>query len=122
MHYQKHSNTITQYFVLTFMSTHCRAHYSTIVPLLVMQKDIAAVKTVAETIGSEWCHLLEACVPKVLVHILPLFAMSKCGKVTSLRNMQTKVAHATACYDSLVAVVKQEVGRHTFYKINKIVI
>ncbi|KAI0210307.1 Serine-protein kinase ATM [Lamellibrachia satsuma] len=85
-----------------------KAHYSTIVPLLVMQKDIAAVKTVAETIGSEWCHLLEACVPKVLVHILPLFAMSKCGKVTSLRNMQTKVAHATACYDSLVAVVKQE--------------
>ena len=60
--------------------------------------------------------------PKVLVHILPLFAMSKCGKVTSLRNMQTKVEHATACYDSLVAVVKQEVGRHTFYKINKIVI
>ena len=87
-----------------------RAHYTTIVPFLVMRKDTAAAKNVAETIGSEWCPLLEMCIPKVLVHILPLFAMSKCGKAALARSMQAKVAHATTCYDSLLEVVNQEVG------------
>ena len=87
-----------------------RAHYTTIVPFLVMRKDTAAAKNVAETIGSEWCPLLETCLPKVLVHILPLFAVSKCGKAASVRSVQARVAHATTCYDSLLEVVKQEVG------------
>ena len=87
-----------------------RVHYTTVVPFLVMRKDTAAAKNVAETISSEWRPLLEACLPKVLVHILPLFAVSKCGKAASERSMQARVAHATTCYDSLLEVVKQEVG------------
>ncbi|XP_019624209.1 PREDICTED: serine-protein kinase ATM-like, partial [Branchiostoma belcheri] len=71
--------------------------YSIIVPHLVVQKDMAAVRHVAEELDCDWVSLLHACFPRVIVNVLPLFA-EQGPEEQSDRSLE-RVQQARECLD-----------------------
>lgn len=81
------------------------------VPFLVMQKHLQGVKWLAMMLEQDWLLLLQTCMPDILTHILPWFAVSKKqedGRMS--RTQQDRVNHANACYELLVKHISHKVG------------
>ena len=53
--------------------------------------------------------MLRDCIPKILVHILPLFAASKLGETGEDEQVKRRTSKATACYDLLTREISKEV-------------
>ena len=47
--------------------------------------------------------------PKILVHILPLFAASRLNETGEDENVKRRTSKATACYDMLISEISNEV-------------
>jgi len=86
-----------------------RDFYHIIIPELIMVKDVAVAKNIVVTMEMDWMEVLTACIPKVMVHILPLFAVSKITEVAAEEAVRRRTAHATSCYDLLSKEATKEV-------------
>ncbi|KAM6946333.1 serine-protein kinase ATM [Aplochiton taeniatus] len=51
------------------------ASYGVLIPHLVFLEDFEQVRSIARHIGQEWTELLALCFPKIMVNILPYFAL-----------------------------------------------
>ena len=74
-----------------------------------MRKDVDSLTALAESLSTSLSSLLEAASPKILIHILPLFAASKAEGGVTDRDVQRRVQHANSCYELLTSHVANEV-------------
>ncbi|XP_078699305.1 serine-protein kinase ATM-like [Branchiostoma floridae x Branchiostoma belcheri] len=88
-----------------------RDQYSTIVPHLVVQKDMAAVRHVADELDCDWVSLLHACFPRVIVNVLPLFA-EQGPEEQSDRSLE-RVQQARECLD----LIEKSIGGDSVNKL-----
>lgn len=86
-----------------------RAHEQTLVPCLVMNKNMDGVQQMAHLMQKNRETLLSQCIPNILIHILPLFAAKKMPALTGDKLLHKKVPHATECYDLVTAIVTEQV-------------
>lgn len=84
-----------------------REHYKTVVPFLVMLKDYTAISTVAGILGLDTRQILASCMIETLVHILPLFAISKSPSVDS--ETQRRAQYTSGCYEELLKHIPNKV-------------
>ncbi|XP_021355309.1 serine-protein kinase ATM-like isoform X2 [Mizuhopecten yessoensis] len=84
-------------------------HYKVIIPELIMKKNMADAKEMVVAMGSKWMETLTACIPNVVVHILPLFAATRLGEMSADETVRRRTAHATLCYDLLSKEATREV-------------
>ncbi len=75
-----------------------------------MAKQLEAIGEIGRVLKQEWRTLVETSIPKILIHILPLFAISKEGEMAAERHVQKRISRANAGYDVLTKIVKQEVS------------
>ncbi|XP_033740359.1 serine-protein kinase ATM-like [Pecten maximus] len=98
-------------------------HYKVIIPELIMKKNMADAKEIVVAMGGNWTETLTTCIPKVVVHILPLFAATRLGEVSGDETVQRRTAHATQCYDLLSQEATREVLETTIVsKLDQIVV
>ncbi|XP_076466353.1 serine-protein kinase ATM-like [Babylonia areolata] len=84
-------------------------HYKTLAPLLVVQGSTDALSSLAEELEMSVQDVLMSSLPAILVHILPVFAVSKMSTSSgSVSAIQRRLTNATACYDSLVEQLSKE--------------
>nr|ACG68443.1 ataxia telangiectasia mutated protein [Branchiostoma floridae] len=88
-----------------------RDQYSTIVPHLVMQKDMATVKHIAEELECDWVALLHSCFPRIIVNVLPLFA-EQGPEEQSDRSLE-RVQQARECLD----LIEKSIGGDSVNKL-----
>ena len=81
-----------------------------LIPEFVINKDLQTVQEIASSLERDWKEILRECVPKILVHILPLFAASRLGETGDDENVKRRTSKATACYDLLIKEISNEVG------------
>ena len=75
-----------------------------------MHKDMAAVQTIGTETGASWEKLLTEVLSKIIIHILPYFAMSKTGNgATQSKEIKKKIQHANSCYELLINTVTEKV-------------
>ena len=79
------------------------------IPELVVNKDLQTIQEIAASLDCNWKEMLRDCIPKILVHILPLFAASKLGETGEDENVKRRTSKATACYDLLTKEISKEV-------------
>ena len=82
---------------------------SVLVPELVVNKDLGTLQNIAAALDRDWKEVLIECIPKILVHILPLFAASKLGETRDDESVRKRTSKATACYDLLIKEISNEV-------------
>ena len=81
-----------------------------LVPQLFVQSRTESFDTLVQTLDLPKEELLKSYLPVILVHILPMFAVSKSQNATGgSSRLQRNLADATACYDSLVEQLGKEV-------------
>ncbi|KAK6486135.1 serine-protein kinase ATM-like isoform X1 [Huso huso] len=70
-----------------------RSCYKVLVPHLVFLSDFEQVKSVGQQIGKDWKELLADCFPKIMVNILPYFAVHghKANELAPQREKASKV-------------------------------
>uniref|UniRef100_H3CCZ5 Serine-protein kinase ATM n=1 Tax=Tetraodon nigroviridis TaxID=99883 RepID=H3CCZ5_TETNG len=73
-----------------------RSSYQVLVPHLVLLDDFEQVKSIGRCLGKDWKELLADCFPKIMVNILPYFAL---GGQEALVAQQREKAHRV--YDLL---------------------
>jgi hypothetical protein len=82
-----------------------------LVPQLFVRKLADTLEELANTVELPVPEVLSACLPAVLVHILPVFAVSKQDTSQGqLPGMDRRVKQASDCYDVLVDHLGQEVS------------
>ena len=79
------------------------------IPELVVNKDLQTVQEIALSLDQDWKEILRDCVPKILVHILPLFAASRLSETGEDEIVKRRTSKATACYDMLISEISNEV-------------
>lgn len=84
-------------------------HFKVIIPELIMKKNMADAKEIVVAMGGNWTDTLTMCIPKVVVHILPLFAATRLGEASGDETVRRRTAHATQCYDLLSQEATREV-------------
>nr|KAG5704997.1 hypothetical protein BaRGS_022839 [Batillaria attramentaria] len=77
-----------------------------------MHKNMAGVEEIARSLNQGMEETLKGCLPDILVHILPLFAVSKSPQLSGDLGVRRHLATANACYDLLV----QQLGQDTIDK------
>lgn len=80
------------------MHCFCRGYEEDIVPALIAQHDLESVKVIAMETDKDHKDLLQENVPKIVTHILPVFATAK------------KTSAATTAYNLLSEELTQEVS------------
>ena len=104
-----------KYFILWYI---VRSYLSVVIPELVVNKDLKTVQEIAAALDRDWKEMLRDCIPKILVHILPLFAASKLGETGEDEQVKRRTSKATACYDLLT----REISKEVFWASHEIVI
>ena len=88
----------------------CRENFKEVVPFLLMKKDLASLESLATTVFMDLASVLKESSTKILVHILPMFAISKQREAAGLdQATQRRVVEANECYESLTEVVPHQV-------------
>ncbi|KAK7494518.1 hypothetical protein BaRGS_00014171, partial [Batillaria attramentaria] len=102
-----------------FQLLHCaddahfyRNHQRLLVSQQFMHKNMAGVEEIARSLNQGMEETLKGCLPDILVHILPLFAVSKSPQLSGDLGVRRHLATANACYDLLV----QQLGQDTIDK------
>ena len=95
-----------------------RSYLPIVIPELVVNKDLKTVQEIAAALDRDWKEMLRDCIPKILVHILPLFAASKLGETGEDEQVKRRTSKATACYDLLT----REISKEVFWARHEIVI
>eukprot|EP00058_Branchiostoma_floridae_P018809 XP_002604298.1 hypothetical protein BRAFLDRAFT_88587 [Branchiostoma floridae] len=90
-----------------------RDQYSTIVPHLVMQKDMQTVRHIAEELECDWVALLHSCFPRIIVNVLPLFA-EQGPEEQSDRSLE-RVQQARECLD----LIEKSIGGDSVNKLSQ---
>ena len=86
-----------------------RSYLTELIPELVVNKDLQTIQEIASSLDQDWKKILQDCVPKILVHILPLFAASRLGESGEDEHVKRRTSKATACYDMLIKEISNEV-------------
>ncbi|CAH1798625.1 unnamed protein product, partial [Owenia fusiformis] len=95
----------------TSLENFFRCNYQAIVPYLAMNRDQTGLKALCDVIQTTPEDLLLECTPRILVHILPLFAANK---HCSLKGKE--VNQATKCYDWLIKQITVEAVKSCILK------
>ncbi|XP_052812043.1 serine-protein kinase ATM-like isoform X2 [Mya arenaria] len=74
-----------------------RDHLDALIPELVVFKALPAIKEISVSLGATHKDILQSLIPRIVTHILPVFATGK------------KKAQASAAYDLLVEEISQQV-------------
>ena len=84
-----------------------------------------AIKSVASSLAQPHVDVMKSCMPRILIHILPLFAAHKTAEGMAAggedrdaltaaraadRDVQRRVKTADGCYEVLLGVIPQEVS------------
>lgn len=88
-----------------------RNHYKVLVPVLLMKQSHQGLATVAGQLHVNETSLLKRCLPRVLVLILPKFAMATKAPSQVDRDAQRGHHLATKVYDTVVQAISKEVSR-----------
>ena len=104
-----------KYIILWYI---VRSYMPVVIPELVVNKDLKTVQEIAAALDRDWKEMLRDCIPKILVHILPLFAASKLGETGEDEQVKRRTSKATACYDLLT----REISKEVFWARHEIVI
>ena len=93
--------------------------YKTIVPFLVIGKRYEAIESVARLLTSDVSDVLSSCMIDILVHILPLFAVTRHPQLSAdaALTQQARYAYFTSYYD-VSARRLTEFVRRTGYRDN----
>ncbi|XP_060082468.1 serine-protein kinase ATM-like [Ylistrum balloti] len=86
-----------------------RDHYKILIPELIMKKKMDNAKEIVVAMGKDWTETLTLCIPKTVVHILPLFAATRLGEMSGDETVRRRTAQATQCYDLLSQEATREV-------------
>ena len=73
-----------------------RSSYQVLIPHLVFLDDFEQVQSIGRYLGKDWKELLANCFPKIMVNILPYFAVS--GQDSQVAQQREK---ANRVYDLL---------------------
>ena len=73
-----------------------------------MRKNLEDIQAISREIKENWRELLQSSIPRILIHILPIFAANKCASPTDSKEARKRVGQATASYDMLNKVVTEE--------------
>ena len=84
-------------------------HQQVIVSLLVLHQRMFIVRELSQTLGTDRQGLLEACLPQIITHIIPLTAASKNEELAQDRSVQRHIKSAVACYDMIFEELGQKV-------------
>ena len=92
---------------MTMNSLNCnlfgfRFYSKKIVSFLAMREDMRSIESMPTLLSSNSRSLLISCLPDILVHILPLFAVAKKSEVRLEHSLQKCLVPAVKCYDMLV--------------------
>ena len=88
-----------------------RFYSKKIVSFLAMREDMRSIESMSTLLSSNSRSLLISCLPDILVHILPLFAVGKKSEVKLERSLQKRLVPAVKCYDMLVKELTIKVKR-----------
>ena len=74
-----------------------------------MGKRYEAIESVARLLTSDVSDVLSSCMIDILVHILPLFAVTRHPQLSADAALTQQARYATSCYDVLLTHVPQKV-------------
>ena len=77
--------------------------------MLLMQKDLTDIHPIAEQLNMETKALLRECIPKIVVHILPLYAATSLSETSQVPEANRRCARAKSRYEMLESQVTPEV-------------
>ncbi|KAK6170767.1 hypothetical protein SNE40_019079 [Patella caerulea] len=85
-----------------------RTYKHILIPELFMKKDIESIKTICSDIEDDMKVVILDCVPRIVVHILPLFAVSSNKELQSDTHVRRRLALATTSYNTLCQIITKE--------------